>query len=303
MRKIFHFTAILATFLQISCSRHDMAPEVEPTTLQTGSNWFDYTYSGLSSRPLRVFYHIPPGDRTNMPVVMVFHGDERNAEDYRDIWVQYANQHGFMVFAPEFSEQYYPGGNYYILGNVFTDGNNPVSAIQNPESQWTFSVIEPLFDEIKQKTGATAETYEMFGHSGGGQFVHRFVMFKPNARFNNAIASNSGWYTVPDAAVNFPYGTAISPLAATPPANYFARKLTVQVGALDNNGSDPSLRHNQYADAQGLNRLDRATYYFQKSQAGATSLSVPFNWQFRTVANAGHDPALTSRDAVNVLFP
>ena len=38
----------------------------------------------------------------------------------------------------------------------------------------------------------------MFGHSAGGQFVHRFVQFKPNSRVNYAISANAGWYTVPD---------------------------------------------------------------------------------------------------------
>ncbi len=302
IKKILSAIVFPAILLLTSCSQHDLPPAAEPDSLQAGSSWFTYNYSSLPNKPIRVFYHIPPGDTRNMPVVMVFHGDERNAEDYRDIWVDAANQHGFMVFAPEFTEQYFPGGNYYILGNVFTDGNNPTSAIQNPEAQWTFSAIEPLFDEIKQKTGNTSATYEMYGHSGGGQFVHRFVLLKPQARYNHAIAANSGWYTVPDTSVNFPYGLGNSPAENTPPASYFSRKLTVQVGALDNNGSDPSIRHNQFADAQGMNRLERANYFYQQSQAKAAAASSAFNWQLQVVPNAGHDPVITSQYAVNLLF-
>ena len=302
LKKIITAVVFPSILLLTSCSQHDLPPAVEAETLATGSNWFTYNYVPLPNKPVRVFYHIPEGDRTNMPVVMVFHGDERNAEDYRDIWVNAANQYGFMVFAPEFSDQYFPGGNYYILGNVFTDGNNPASAIQNPEAQWTYSMVEPMFDIIKQKTGNQSLTYDMYGHSGGGQFVHRFVMLKPQARYNNAIAANSGWYTVPDTAVNFPYGLGISPAAATAPEAYFSRKLTIQVGELDNNGADPSIRHNQYADVQGTNRLERATYFYQQSQAKAAAASATFNWQLQVVPNAGHDPVITSQYAVNLLF-
>lgn len=301
-KKILYIIFYFLLFVQISCSRHDLPPEAEPENLESGTGWFTYNYASLPNKPMRVFYHIPPGSRADMPVVMVFHGDERNAEDYRDIWIDAANQYGFMVIAPEFTEQYFPGGNYYILGNVFTDGNNPASSIQNPEPQWTFSVIEPLFDKVKQKTGSTVQTYDMFGHSGGGQFVHRFVLLKPDARYDRAIASNSGWFTVPDTSVYFPYGLDGSPVENTPPGNYFSRRLTVQVGALDNNGNDPSIRHNQQADAQGMNRLERANYFYQQSQQIAAGTSSPFNWEFRIVPNAGHDPVLTSHDAVNILF-
>jgi hypothetical protein len=101
---------------------------------------------------------------------------------------------------------------------------------------------------------------------------------------------------------NYPYGISASPLASVNPSAYFSRKMMVIVGQLDNNGSDPSLRHNASADAQGLNRLDRANYFFQKSQAYATTVNTPFNWQFSTVPNSSHDPGRMLEAAVKVLF-
>ena len=142
----------------------------------------------------------------------------------------------------------------------------------------------------------------MFGHSAGGQFVHRFVLIKPNARFNKAVAANSGWYSVPDGIANFPYGIMNSPISAINPNNYFSRQLYITVGALDNNGLDSSLRHNTASDMQGLNRLDRANYFFSKSQIYANSVQAIFNWQFHTVANSGHDASLMSNDAIRILY-
>ena len=303
MKNYFIKTLLFFVFvlLIVSCSKDNTATN-STNQLSSGANQFVFTYSGLPQKPINVFYNIPSGNRANMPIVIVFHGDERNASDYRDIWINASNQYGFMVFAPEFNSVDFPGGSSYIIGNVYQDGNFPTTQTLNNESVWTFSMIEPLFDFIKVNSGSAALTYDMFGHSGGGQFVHRFVLLKPKARLNKAVAANSGWYTVPDGVANFPYGIMNSPITTTSPNTYFSKKLYITVGALDNNGSDPSLRHNTESDLQGLNRLDRANYFFSKSQIYANTTQATFNWQFHTVANSGHDAVLMSNDAINLLF-
>jgi len=299
-----HFFGILIILFFVFCScAKDNPITIDTGLLNSGSNKFLYTYSGLPQKPINVFYHIPSGDRLNMPIVFVFHGDERNAKDYRDMWVNAANQYGFMVFAPEFTTADFPGGSSYIIGNVYQDGNFPTPETLNDESIWTFSIIEPLFDYIKINSGSSDLSYDMFGHSGGGQFVHRFVLFKPNARFNKAIAANSGWYTVPDGVANYPYGIMNCPLSSAPPNNYFSKQLYITVGSLDNNGSDSSLRHNAASDLQGLNRLDRANYFYSNSQNYALKTISDFNWKFSVVPNSGHDPIKMSNDAVKILFP
>jgi hypothetical protein len=297
---------LFLTFLIIAfaaCSKKTSTTPVE--AIIYGTNFFNFTYAGLPQKPIKVFYHIPQGDKTNMPILLIFHGDERNAEDYRNWCIAYANQYHFMVFAPEFTVQNFPGASGYSIGNVYTDGNNPTPLTLIPQNQWTFSYIEPLFDSIKAATGSIRNTYKIFGHSGGGQFVHRFVLFKTTARYDTAIAANSGWYTVANPTIaypNYPYGVSNSPLATVNPTNYFTRKMIVSIGQLDNNANDPSLRHNAFADAQGLNRLDRANYFFQKSQAYATSANTTFNWKFNIVPNSGHDAQLMMDAAVKLLF-
>ena len=67
-------------------------------------------------------------------------------------------------------------------------------------------------DFIKQNLNNTTPKYQIFGHSAGGQFVHRYVMYKPNARYDKIIASASGWYTETDLNISFPYGFMESPL-------------------------------------------------------------------------------------------
>lgn len=293
----------MVLFLALASCTKNSTPAIDSGLLNKGSGSFVFTYSELSQKPINVFYHIPAGDRQNMPIVMVFHGDERNAIDYRNIWVNASDQYGFMVFAPEFSNADFPGGSSYIIGNVYQDGNFPTPQTLNKETIWTFSIIEPLFDFIKTNSGSNALTYDLFGHSGGGQFVHRFVLLKPNARYNKAIAANSGWYTVPDGMANFPYGIINSPITSIQPKDYFSRELYITVGELDNNGSDSSLRHNTASDLQGLNRLNRANYFFSNSRNYAQKMNSEFNWKFHVVPNSGHDPTKMSNDAILILFP
>lgn len=297
-----HFIILISLIIIVTSCSKDNIQTVDSAIFNSGINKFIYLYPELPQKPLNVFYNIPSGDRKNMPIVLIFHGEERNAIDYRDIWINASNKYGFIVFAPEFNTVDFPGGSSYIIGNVYKDGNYPTPQTLNNENLWTFSIIEPLFDFIKTKTGSTVETYSMFGHSGGGQFVHRYVLFKPNARINKAIAANSGWYSVPDGIANYPYGIMNSPLSLIAPNSYFEKQLYITVGELDNNGSDSSLRHNTTSDLQGLNRLERANYFYTNSQSYALKMNSKFNWKFHIVSNSGHDPTKMSNDAINLLF-
>jgi poly(3-hydroxybutyrate) depolymerase len=294
--------SITILVLLIGCQKSKKVKNL-PNQINTGSGKFTFTYDGLSQKPINIYYYVPPtGVKENMPILLVFHGDERNANDYINIWMNAANKYGFMVFAPEFTEAQFPGSSAYHIGNVYLDGNYPTAQTLNNENLWTFSMIEPLFDFIRDDTKSSKSSYFIFGHSAGGQFVHRFVMFKPSARINMAIAANSGWYTVADGIANYPYGIMASPLQAINPTTYFSKNLTISVGVLDNNAKDPSLRHNASADLQGLNRLQRADYFFSNSKTYANRLNAAFNWQLRMVNNSGHDANLMSLDAADLFF-
>ncbi len=199
------------------------------TANTTGS--FVYNPTGpLSAKSINVFYHIPNGNVSTMPILLVFHGDERNASDYRSYWIAMANANGFMVFAPEFSEVDFPGGDRYQLGNVFVDGDNPSLATYNASNQWTFSVVDPLFETIKTAVSGTQNTYDAWGHSGGAQFLQRFRFYLPNSKLGTAVCSNAGWYTVPENTVGFPYGINNGQLTNTNLNIAFSKRLIVHLG-------------------------------------------------------------------------
>ncbi|MDB9720891.1 T9SS type A sorting domain-containing protein [Winogradskyella sp.] len=249
--------------------------------------------------PLNVFYHIPNGDITTMPILMVFHGSERDGGPHRDFWIDMANDTNFIVIAPEFSTANYPGlGDNYLMANLFDDGDTPSMATFNSPNEWTFSILDPLFDYVKEGISGTQQNYNAWGHSGGAQFLHRFVTYLPNSNLNIAVCSNAGWYTVPETGVSFPYGIDNGQLPIVDLTTAFSRKLIVHLGQNDN---DPNsgLRRNAVVDAQqGIHRLERGQYYFNTSQNVASNMGVPFNWELQELSNVGHNPQLMANDAL-----
>lgn len=213
-----------------------------------------------------------------------------------------ANQKNLIIISPEFSQAIFPGGDQYNLGNVFVDGDNPSASTLNAEDQWTFSLIEPLFDKVKELTANTNERYYLFGFSAGAQFLHRFLFFKPSARIEEAVAAASGWYTLPQNQTSFPYGIMNSPLMIGNFAPIFNKNLTILIGEADNDPNAGGLRRNSIVDLQGTNRLSRAQYFFSESQKVAFANNFSFQWQYASLPRIGHDFSSLSSHALNSIF-
>jgi pimeloyl-ACP methyl ester carboxylesterase len=255
-----------------------------------GSGYFDFNADvHLGEKTIRVYYHIPQNVTQDSEFLFVFHGNGRNAFDYRKAMISKSEQYNFIVIVPRFSSQDFPGGDKYNLGNIFEDGDNPTPETLNLETDWTFSLIEPIFNYVKTAIDNSSNSYNLFGHSAGGQFVHRFLMFKPDAHVNKTVASASGWYTVTNLDIDFPYGFKESPLLNISLEQLFNKRLIIQVGELDNDPNAAGLRHNQFADAQGLHRLERAQHFFNQASQLALDNNFYLNWDLMIIDELAHD--------------
>ncbi|MGL5873620.1 MAG: hypothetical protein ACRC2R_14835 [Xenococcaceae cyanobacterium] len=263
--------------------------------------WDDTTGASDPDKPLRVYYYRPNLVTANTPVWAIAHGQNRNADDYRDYFVDAAREQGAIVIAPEFSDSDWPGSKSYNLGNIAT--SQELGATPKPEQDWSFSKIEPLFDYVKQLEPTLATNqYFMFGHSAGAQFIHRFLQWKPDARVKLAVSANAGWYTIPDTdgsyAFSWPYSTsnvpdynpatrAYDPFPVSNVTNVLGDRLVVLLGDKDTEtGGD--LNQTVEADAQGLNRFERGQFFFDQGQAEAAALGVDFGWDKYIVPGVGH---------------
>lgn len=232
---------------------------------------------------LKVWYYRPLFPARDIPIVFVMHGVKRDADYYRDIWKSAAERLGFLLLCPEFPADAYPR-KAYQLGNLFDEGREPLL-----EKEWTFRTIERLFDSVKEATGNTSARYSIYGHSAGGQFVHRLAMFMPEARYETAVAANTGWYTMPTfSGKRFPYGLRRSGLSEERLKRAFGRRLVILLGERDTDPDDPHLRRSAGASRQGATRFERGIAFYATATKEAERLGVELRWELRTVLGAAH---------------
>ena len=262
-------------------------------TLDSGAGSFVYV-DAVSRVRLQVFYYRPQTLFKNRPILFVMHGVKRNAQQYRDSWIPYAQQFGTFLVAPQFSEKCFPGWKGYNLGGL-TDNGMPPNAS-------AFAVLERLFDYIRHASACAPNYYLIYGHSAGAQFVHRLVLLHERNRAHIAIAANAGWYTLPTFETEYPYGLANSPCRNVDLRGAFRKRLVILLGKSDTDENDENLRRTNEAMMQGVHRLQRGQNKFQVAKSMASYIGTEFRWEMKVVPEVGHSNRAIAKKAAKILF-
>ena len=268
-------------------------PEVQKTnTVKIGiDSIVIYAYKDSKRKSIKVWTYKPINWKDKDKIDYVMHGGGRNADDYLNAWIDLADKNNLFIVAPEFENKFSKyTTNDYQEGNLFT-----FFGTKNPKSEWAYTVVENIFDHIKSVNSITNEQYDIFGHSAGGQFVHRMVMLMPESRIGTAIAANSGFYTLPNKKLEFPYGTQNIEINLQKSYN---NRLIILLGELDNDPSLGTFRTTDLAMEQGANRLERGTTFFNANKELKNKNNWTFNWEIDTIKNVGHDYKKMSEKAI-----
>jgi pimeloyl-ACP methyl ester carboxylesterase len=270
----------------------------------TGTGAFTFTPTGhLSDRPITVFYHIPDSAHQSSPIAMVVHGSARDGEYLRNALKPESDRRNAIILMPNFGSAEY-SNNYFLLGNLFDDGENPSVASQNDSTEWTYAIIEQLFIHFRAEVASKDARYDLVGFSGGGQFAHRFALFAHRPQCDRIVACSSGWYTLPDAASPFPYGLGTTQRASDADVRKaLATPLHLAVGSADTDPNSSGLRHTAEADAQGLNRVQRANYAFQRAMDQSTALNAPLAWSLHIESGVAHSAVGMGNYALTYPYP
>ena len=283
----------------------------EKIAIETGSGSF--VIAGGKEHPdkkIEVYYHKPMAFNSDTQVLFVIPGAGRNGWSYRDAWKEASEQYNLLILSPNYSEQDYPEFWSYNLAGMISDvvineqrtAINSYQIVHN-EDAWIYSDFDRIFDEVVNTLSLQAKTYDMFGHSAGGQVLHRFALFNPTNKANRILAGNSGWYTVPDCSQDFPYGLKQAPIADESLAKSFRQKLTVFLGEKDDqNETRGHLVRNDVIDKQGTYRLARGKYFYQKAKQYAEDKGSDFNWKITVVPGVGHNYRAMSEAAADYLY-
>ncbi|WP_418514086.1 hypothetical protein [Corallibacter sp.] len=297
LKKVFLYT--FSIFLLLSVAGYiylyvlPKGPEITASSnIKIGVDAFVINaYKDSDRKSIKVWTYKPESWNDQDNIVFVMHGGGRNADDYLQAWIELADINNLLIVAPEFENKFSKyTTNDYQEGNLFT-----FFGTKNPKSEWAFTVVENIFDHIKMTNNITNDHYDIFGHSAGAQFVHRMVLLMPEARIRTAISANAGFYTLPNATLEFPYGIKNVEINL---AESYRKKLVVLLGELDNNPNLGTFRTTDLAMKQGSHRLQRGTTFFNTNIEMKNKNSWVFNWEIDTIKNVGHNYKKMSESSI-----
>ncbi|WP_245585054.1 hypothetical protein [Psychroserpens burtonensis] len=263
---------------------------------------------GKKEKAIPIYYHMPKNYKPDSKILIVIPGAGRNGDSYRDAWIKASEKYGVLILSPMYKEAEYDYGAYHMgdliynlnlensaqydenSNKVFLDEEIFSFKINSNRNEWIYNDFDRIFDNVVKVLGSTQTEYDIFGHSAGGQILHRFAIFQPNSKANRILASNSGAYALPDFNTDLPFGIHNTDLTKENIKASFKKNLVLFIGELDNENEQGGLiLRSPTVDKQGTHRLERGTYFYNKSKDISKELGLDFNWKLRIVPNIGHD--------------
>ncbi len=270
----------------------DLMPLVEAP----GAHTVIYTDPAFPEQPLLLHSARPRRFDEHTPVLIVHHGVARNGRDYRDYWLRVVDEAGILAIAIEFSEQSFPDYLSYHFGNRHDENGVP-----NPREQWTYGIDERLFVALREQGLTRREKYGLFGHSAGGQFVHRMLSFGYRDRVAVAVSANAGTYAMPDLGIAWPFGLGDAELDPDALQSVLEFPLIVMTGTQDIKTTGRYFPKGQRSMRQGATRHERAHNYVRAGHIAAKALGTRCTWTVINVPNVGHDGEQMSLAAAPVI--
>jgi len=246
--------------------------------------------------PLDVYTHKPANYRGG-PLILVFHGVQRNAEDYRDWAVVLAERFGAIVAAPHFDKERF-SVEAYQRGGVIRDG------VLQPAERWTYAKVPALIAALRAREGRPDLPVTIIGHSAGGQFVQRMAALFPEHGAVRVVAANPGSHIFP--RTDWPYGFGFGGLGADDAMlrRYLAAPLTLYLGTGDTDPNHPSLTRDEDSMRQGPHRYARGQALWDYAQKLARERGWPCHWRKVETPGIAHDAAkmFAAKEVEDALF-
>lgn len=264
---------------------------------QPGRATIPYTDPFSPDRPLVLECFRPPHHDPDKPVVIVQHGASRNGAEYCEAWVPAAERHGFLVVAITFPKESWPDAVTYNNGHVLAEDGTV-----RPREAWSQAIPGHVFALLREAGVTRRDKAYLWGHSAGGQFVHRLLATQSHGIFAAVGAANSGWYTLPTLDVPYPDGLGDIGLGHDDIVRLLGYPLVIFSGDRDIDGTTENFPKHDSAMAQGPNRFERAKFFLARGQAEAARLGVPCHWTRVVVPGVAHEGLKMSAFAAQYWF-
>jgi pimeloyl-ACP methyl ester carboxylesterase len=236
----------------------------------------------LAADPAQRFWLLVPAAARargeQAPLWVSVHGISRNAQAHLRSLAPWAERVGCVLLAPHFSRTRFP--DYQRFGRPGRLGAGGRADL----------MLLHIVAEVQALLGLRQAPIHLMGHSGGAQFVQRFVLAH-GERVARYVLSAPGGYAWPDAARRFPFGAAQSRHFGDlrPQLQHLLRVPgLVAVGQADRR-RDSSLRQGERIDLeQGRTRLERAQRFVQMLATLAADQGLPAPASLVVLPGSGH---------------
>jgi poly(3-hydroxybutyrate) depolymerase len=259
-------------------------PDLAAALARPGRASIPYTDRFSPDRALVLECYRAPDHTPDRPVVLVQHGMGRNGDEYCEAWVEAADRHGLLIVATTFPNESWPGSRLYNDGHIREEDGTV-----RPRETWSHAIPGRVFGLLREAGVTRRERAYLWGHSAGGQFVHRALATQDSALFEAAGAGNAGWYTRPTLDRPYPEGLGEIGLTEDDVRRVLTYPLVIFAGDQDTNEGEQNLPRHQAAMAQGPHRFARAHAYLEAGRAEAARRGVTCEWQLVVVPGIGHE--------------
>ena len=229
---------------------------------------------------IEVFYSLPEEVNDETMVLFIIHGASRTAEGYLEDFLPQIQEKNLIAVAPKFSKESYP--HYAFLNRSAIDGKRLPEGTPDLDN-----ALGNIFEVFSSKHNIRNDKYRIYGHSGGAQFVQRYLLLSSDSRIDKAVLANAGFYTFMNKNL-YPYGLRGINLNDEEIKRVLRTKVALYVGENDTESNFKDLKG---ARAQGKNRLVRGETFFLNLVSYAEEVEMPLRWQYQIIKNVGHDNA------------
>ena len=235
----------------------------------------DYKFENWFGPSLPIYVAKPNKINKSTRLVVVMHGRKRNAEEYRDQWLQASQELNLFVIVPEFSEENFPEVWGFNYGNIKTKNLDLIR-----KDLHAFSAIEPLAVDALKRFKLKSDHWGIYGHGAGAHFVHRYVLHHPQATHTLAVAANLGWYlSMTDQ--EWPFGLTNSNIDNAKLKQAFGKYFLLMLGRADTSTKPNTpyvAEHWDIISMQGEHRLARGRNFFKSAVAKSKEVNQFFKW-------------------------
>lgn len=234
-----------------------------------------YWYVREGEPELSYYLYLPKQVAMPQRVLVSVHGISRNVDDYITAMRPWADRHGVALVLPEYNKF-----DFYDYQRLGREGHGPRADLP----------LLGILDDIQGHFGIDTRRVDLFGFSGGAQFVHRFAMAHP-ARVAHLGVAAAGWYTWPDETRGYPFGVADARGLGGVRLDLAAMvriPTCVFVGEKDTTRSRSFNTAEQLDALQGTNRLQRAENWARAMRAYAASVGVEADIRLERLPDTRH---------------